>query len=696
MLVGALVLVALVATVTWFVAGGNAGDPVTVRLEPRSEPGPDAFTGSFATVEDGLVAGFTTLGADDESTGSGSGVELTRVIGDRSGLYGSLAAGGVCDTAGLADELTADTDRAAAFAAVLGVEVADVARVIAGLAPVVLGRDTAVTNHRFRDGRAEPFQAVLQAGTAVLVDARGVPRVRCACGNPLDPPAVEGRTVEVRGERWTGFSESRISLVAASEAPVTMIEAVDVETSEPVAVPVEDVFGDEGPPPETVEYDGLLVSDDTGVHVVAEDGTRLTTVIDQPVRAAFDDGAGGIVYDLKWPEESTSSLPPSLDHARSWHLPAGAADPVPLIDTDDASLGWSVLRGAGTLAGRSVVAYAWMRHHPDADEVGRFEGDLVVRDIASGADRVLTPGAYGWELGTSDVTIAGNRVAYDDGYATNSWSVFDSDLTPIATPCDDVEYDVLAPCPLEGGAFLDDDTLIGLEWSPNLESLHLVAVDVSSGLLDRPGESLTGNIVGWAGTATIDAMDGRVVVSFVPRDGSGSIPAVVFDTTTDVLTELSISGEVRFLRAPLVRPATASEGEVDVTEPAPPDPTTTEPPAPPPTTTSLSEPPPISEPVDLEVWIESFLVALTSGQDLSEYARPDVIETLPDFDLAYTYWVSVVVDQTCNVGSSGAGGCEVLIHADGTGCCAGIWRVSYYDVDGRLWVDRMDGLGSAS
>ena len=53
-----------------------------------------------------------------------------------------------------------------------------------GLTSVVLRADTQVTNHGFRDARVTGFQSVLQAGTAVLVDNRGVPRVRCACGSP--------------------------------------------------------------------------------------------------------------------------------------------------------------------------------------------------------------------------------------------------------------------------------------------------------------------------------------------------------------------------------------------------------------------------------------------------------------------------------------------------------------------------------
>ena len=61
---------------------------------------------------------------------------------------------------------------------------------LGSLTPVTLRTDTAVTNHGFRDGSATAFQSVLQAGTGVLVDAQGLPRVRCYCGNPLGEKKV--------------------------------------------------------------------------------------------------------------------------------------------------------------------------------------------------------------------------------------------------------------------------------------------------------------------------------------------------------------------------------------------------------------------------------------------------------------------------------------------------------------------------
>ncbi|HZN15890.1 MAG TPA: DUF6777 domain-containing protein [Acidimicrobiales bacterium] len=56
------------------------------------------------------------------------------------------------------------------------------------LTPTFLAVDTRVTNHSFVNGKAVPHQSLLQAGTAVLVDRDGIPRARCACGNPLFRP----------------------------------------------------------------------------------------------------------------------------------------------------------------------------------------------------------------------------------------------------------------------------------------------------------------------------------------------------------------------------------------------------------------------------------------------------------------------------------------------------------------------------
>lgn len=52
----------------------------------------------------------------------------------------------------------------------LGIKSNDIPAYVARLTPVILRTDTFVTNHGFAQGRATVVPAVLQAGTAVLVD----------------------------------------------------------------------------------------------------------------------------------------------------------------------------------------------------------------------------------------------------------------------------------------------------------------------------------------------------------------------------------------------------------------------------------------------------------------------------------------------------------------------------------------------
>ena len=107
-----------------------------------------------------------------------------------SGPYGGTGSDFVCDRELLIRSLRARPDRLEEWARVLGItpEIGAVARYIRKLKPVTLTQDTRVTNHSFVDGRAVGYQAILQAGTAVLVDENGEPVARCRCGNPLLEP----------------------------------------------------------------------------------------------------------------------------------------------------------------------------------------------------------------------------------------------------------------------------------------------------------------------------------------------------------------------------------------------------------------------------------------------------------------------------------------------------------------------------
>ncbi|WP_299531922.1 DUF6777 domain-containing protein [uncultured Streptomyces sp.] len=206
-------------------ANGTTGTPVaaSVLLQPARSPGPAPFTAS--------TAGKETVPRPPEPSRSATPTTaptLLPVSGTAPGLYAATRSVAACDVARQARLLSDDPARGRAFARAAGADADEIARHLRGLTPVVLRADARVTGHGYRDGAATDFQAVLQAGTAVLVDARGVPRVRCACGNPLDPPvAMKGRVLH-RGERWKGYDPAKIVVIEAASRPARSLLLADL------------------------------------------------------------------------------------------------------------------------------------------------------------------------------------------------------------------------------------------------------------------------------------------------------------------------------------------------------------------------------------------------------------------------------------------------------------------------------------
>jgi hypothetical protein len=164
----ALLVIACVA----LLASGCGGDDKsatdegqTVRFQKPTDPGPDPFTKK----------------AD---------IRGPKKVDVGSGPYGGTGSDLVCDRELLIRSLRARPDRMEEWARVLDVEpdISAVASYIRSLKAVTLSRDTRVTNHSFEGGEAVAYQAILQAGTAVLVDETGLPVARCRCGNPLLKP----------------------------------------------------------------------------------------------------------------------------------------------------------------------------------------------------------------------------------------------------------------------------------------------------------------------------------------------------------------------------------------------------------------------------------------------------------------------------------------------------------------------------
>jgi hypothetical protein len=98
------------------------------------------------------------------------------------------------------------------------------------LTPVVLRFDIRVTDHGLDGHTAVPRQAVLQSGTAVLVDALGVPRIRLAGGSPLIAMQNVTGTPDYLGVKWNGFDEKAIAAMRPTDTPLTVLVLIDLRT----------------------------------------------------------------------------------------------------------------------------------------------------------------------------------------------------------------------------------------------------------------------------------------------------------------------------------------------------------------------------------------------------------------------------------------------------------------------------------
>ena len=203
------------------VASGGSGSEVF--LQPVAAQGPHPFTDSSATPPP------VTRMPQPASTGAASGGQGERSLsGSTPGLYGGTQNTGSCDVEKQIGFLAADRSKARAFAQASGISQASVPDFLRGLTSVVLRADTRVTDHGFSEGLATSYQSVLQAGTAVLVDNRGVPRVRCACGNPLNPPSALEGNPGTQGRAWDGYRPAQVVVVTPAPTVITNITIINI------------------------------------------------------------------------------------------------------------------------------------------------------------------------------------------------------------------------------------------------------------------------------------------------------------------------------------------------------------------------------------------------------------------------------------------------------------------------------------
>ncbi|WP_308363411.1 DUF6777 domain-containing protein [Streptomyces sp. ISL-86] len=242
----ATALVAVAAAVALAVVltrpSGSPSANGEVFLQPVSQTGPDPFTESVALKEAPLPDRPTPSGTSKAppttaapttavpTTAPTTGMTATRSIsGAAPGVYGGTKDSASCDVEKQIRLLSGQSVKNAAFASTLGIQPAAVPGYLRSLTPVQLGMDTRVTNHGYRDGKASSYQAVLQAGTAVLVDDRGVPRVRCACGNPLGSPVALKENPKRYGQPWTSYQPAKVVVIAPSVTIVNKFVIYDHE-----------------------------------------------------------------------------------------------------------------------------------------------------------------------------------------------------------------------------------------------------------------------------------------------------------------------------------------------------------------------------------------------------------------------------------------------------------------------------------
>jgi hypothetical protein len=226
-LITGVVVAGVVLGVVLTRSGGTSGTASggELFLQAANKPGPDPFTES--TAKDSSTAPVTPAANMPESANVTRGVS-----GSAPGLYGGTRNTACCVVEKQIEALQAEPAKNKAFASVEGVQPTAVPAYLRSLTPVQLRMDTRVTNHGYRGGAATSYQAVLQTGTAVLVDGQGVPRVRCACGNPLTP-AVAQQTVPRRtGDTWASYRSQNVVVVLPASTTVAVFVLYDPHLDE--------------------------------------------------------------------------------------------------------------------------------------------------------------------------------------------------------------------------------------------------------------------------------------------------------------------------------------------------------------------------------------------------------------------------------------------------------------------------------
>ncbi|MCF2529909.1 DUF6777 domain-containing protein [Yinghuangia soli] len=240
-------MVALAVVVALIVSGGGGGGKKEqaageVLLENAASTGPDPFTASVASPVPTISAAPPTFPPAPIPTEAGAAAPLRVANGGTVGLYGGTQDNTQCDPAQMTRYLGENPPKAAAWVDAVNVDTslrwsggnsvttAQIPEYLAQLTPVLLRADTRVTNNGFSNSTFTSRQTILQTGSAVLVDTYGVPRARCACGNPLSPPKPAAGKVTYKGTQWPGFSPTTVVVVSQSVTVINQFTLVNIYT----------------------------------------------------------------------------------------------------------------------------------------------------------------------------------------------------------------------------------------------------------------------------------------------------------------------------------------------------------------------------------------------------------------------------------------------------------------------------------
>ncbi|MFI2347801.1 DUF6777 domain-containing protein [Streptomyces sp. NPDC019443] len=209
------IVAAVVLTIVLTRPGGGGGEAVAAEIvrDPVNSSGEAPFTPPST--------------AEEAPSKEPPAPPATNLRGSDAGVYGGTQQTASCDVEKQIRYLSEDPAKNRAFASVVGRSPSQVPGYLRSLTPLRLSYDTRVTNHSYKNGAPTKYQSVLQAGTAVLVDDHGVPRVRCACGNPLQPPVKVEGNVRLTGPTWSGFQPTKVVHVQRSVTVINVFVVYD-------------------------------------------------------------------------------------------------------------------------------------------------------------------------------------------------------------------------------------------------------------------------------------------------------------------------------------------------------------------------------------------------------------------------------------------------------------------------------------